>query len=277
MFDCHDINYSQESVSEVNGEFNKDKYNPVLVVNFSQEENQPVYTSHDNRRLLCAKNHSIARNIRPFHIDIEMRDSEEIIALDRREVIEEWWTYKLIFPISYLDQCNPGLLLLSFVPRTYGALVKVRCALQGPTFPLVGRATPDPTCPPTHRRADMSVKFLKDRTKDSFSISESYEVLEKYLEAAFEAGEDHRLLLARSEPGQKFFHPEFPEYLRGRCRDRILIESATFLPTSFLKVAADFDDEDEWLDREAADYDRRYIWDLSCAECDAVEREDQYK
>lgn len=275
MFDCNDINYSQESVSSDYGAFNNDLYKPILVVKFPIAENAYVYTSHDNRRLLCAKNHSRLNNLRPFDIDIEMHDCEETIDPERLEVLEGWWTYFLAFPISYLDQSNPGLLLLSFVPRTYGALVTVRCALQAQTFPLVGRAAPDPKCPPEHREADMSVKYEKQRTKKIFNISEAYQRLEEYLVAAFENRGNCRLLLARGEPGQKFLHPEFPEYLRGSCEERISIVSATFCPTAFLKGAAEFDDEDRWLDREAADFDRRYQWDVSCAERDAADGGDE--
>lgn len=269
MFDCNEINYSQDSISNDYGAFDKDLYKPILVVKLSETGDVFSYTSHDNRRLLCTKNHSRMYNLRPFNIDIEMRDSGELIAEDRREMIEGWWSYFLAFPISHLDPCNAGILLLNFVPRTYGALVTVRCAMQGQTFPLVGRIAPDPKCPPEHRAADMSVKYVKDRTKMNFDVDCAYQKLEEYLTAALEAGGDCHLLLARTEPGQKFLHPMFPEYLRGSCREKISIVSAHFCPTAFLKGAADFDDDDRWSDREAADYDLRYQWDVSCAEHDA--------
>lgn len=269
MFDCNQINYSQDSVSIDYGAFDKDKYKPILVVKLPEAGDEFVYTSHDNRRLLCAKNHSRVFNLQPFNIDIEMRDSGELIVEDRREVMEGWWSYFLAFPMAYLDACNPGILLLNFIPRTYGALVTVRCALQNHTFPLVGRAEPDPKCPPDRREADMSIKYIKDRTKKDFDVNDAYQKLEDYLTAAFEAGGDCHLLVARTEPGQKFLHPAFPGYLRGSCREKISIVSASFCPTAFLKGAADFDDEDRWNDREAADYDLRYEWDVSCAEQDA--------
>jgi hypothetical protein len=275
MFDCNEINYSKENVSSDYGAFNPHLYKPILVVKFPVAEEACVYTSHDNRRLLCAKTHSRLNNLQSFDIDIEMHDCEETIDPYRREVLEGWWTYFLAFPISYLDQSNPGLLLLNFVPKTYGTLLAVKCALQGQTFPLVGRAAPDPNCPPEHREADMNVKNDKQRTKEIFNISEAYQRLEEYLMAAFKDGGNCRLLLARGEPGQKFLHPEFPGYLRGSCEESISIVSATFCPTAFLKGAAEFDDEDRWLDREAADFDQRYQWDVSCAERDAADGSDE--
>lgn len=240
------IKFSQFSVSD-KFVFDHEEYQkkPILVVRYNVD---PVeYCSHDNKRLASAKQYSEDNG--DFTIEVELQDDYTVIDTNRDEY--QFWRYFITFKVD-----DKGIYILQVKPRTYGALIALRCSRQGKGFhldgsfdrPLVSREV-------FFRRSDFSVEKSQDYSSGSKVMvdpGDAYNLLESCLQE-----ESLRSFIGVSitEPGQKFCNCYFPGYLMGRVADMILIEGALYYPKMWLKAAAEYSDEDDRCDREAAEYD----------------------
>jgi hypothetical protein len=241
---------------------------PILRVTFISEDG-PVVASFDNRRLFSANLCSEEDNsVVSSEIGIELHDQEETIA-GKPQLEADLWNCFLTFAGWDVDPTLAGVFQLEITPKTYGALLCMRYVLQGHAFPFTARRTSHTEPRAQHRPSDIQVK-KRSSYMDDIIIAISAKVaivkLEDLLRNNVGGMGLNGVCVSHSGPGQKFQHPELHAYLTGRCDMLFHVRSARFSPLKYLKAAADFDDQDRAVDREAAEYDRVYVQDLQHAE-----------
>jgi hypothetical protein len=272
MWDSVDVAHSQAAIPEKRV-FDSALCSPVLRVRFTSEDG-PVVASFDNRRLFSAKMCSEEENSAVSSaIEIELHDHEEIIA-GKPQLEADLWNSFLTFAGWDVDPTLAGVFQLEITPKTYGALLCMRYVLQKHAFPFTGRHTSHTEVAAQHRPSDMQVKKRSSYTDDSIiaiSAEAAIVKLEDVLRNNVGGMGLNGVCVSHSESGQKFQHPELQAYLTGRCDTLFRVRSAKFFPLKYLKAAADFDDQDREIDREAAEYDRVYVQDLHNAEIELLE------
>jgi hypothetical protein len=270
MWDSVDVAHSQAAIPEKRV-FDSALCSPVHRVRFISEDGR-VVDSFDNRRLFSAKMCSEEENSAvSSEIGTELHDHEEIIA-GNPQLEADLWNSFLTFAGCGLTMA--GVFQLEITPKTYGALLCMRCVLQGLAFPVTGCHTSHTEAGTPHRPSDIQVK-KRSSYMDDIIIAISAKVaivkLEDLLRNNVGGTGLNGVCVSHSEPGQKFQHRELHAYLTGRCGALFHVRSAKFFPLKYLKAAADFDDQDRAIDREAAEYDRVYIQDLHNAEIELLE------
>ncbi len=248
MLDPHQISFSQVTVSK-EYDWDVSKYIKKIIV---ARYDDGHYCSYDNRRLLAAQK----VNEPNFRIECDTLEWNVQMNMEREEVEEKTFDYVLTFPMTNIGEANKGVYCLKVTPKTYGTLIAFRCARQGQEMSLDGRQEqPIVASFLNCRKSDYRQKGKRQKM-DHVSNDEAYELLQNAI------SEGKPICVSIQDAGQFFVHPELPNYLNGNVRQFLLIRQAYLYVDQWLRAAADFDDSDEYLDREAAERDVLYHAEL---------------
>lgn len=240
--DPSDISFSQVTISN-SFEWNPERYQTRIIVARYEDGH---YCSYDNRRLCAAQMHQTHQPT--FRLSCDALPWNQTMNLQREERQNGVFDY-----VFFVTSTPRGVYKLLVVPKTHGALIALRCALQASDMPLTG-TTVTPEIKQRYRQSDVALKGPRSH-EYTLGPSESATLLQ----AAMDSDDDdsYTVALSYSPAGQKFCHPDLRTFFRGHVEDYLeFVAGSVCYPNMWLKAAAAFDADDEYHDQQAAEMDR---------------------
>ena len=201
--------------------------------------------SYDNRRLLAAQ---IENETRPFKLLCDLQNWDVDMDMNRAEVQQGFFSYLLWVGNCDVNSASKGVYKIDVVPKTYGALIALRCARQAKDMPLDGRDK-QPRVETFKRESDYRAK---GPAVPNSPVCNGVDLLED----AFKTNKV--VCVSLQTPGQRYCHQDLAAFFSGNVDRFLRIDSCVYQPETWLKAAADFDEQDKAWDRESAERDILY-------------------